>query len=828
MAPISSVFFLLLISFAGGRAQPNQSGCIRLSTSLSPTQPSSWLSNNRRFAFGFYQPQGTTGYAVGIWLVGKQKKTVVVWTAIRDGQPITSNASATLELTKDGMLLSGTELITNAKGSVSCAAMLDNGNFVLFDKGSNITVWQSFDHPTDTILGGQSLFAGGQLFSSLNKSDQYPTRSRFHLKMQDDGNLVLYPTNTAERSDDAYWSSGTQGYGFKFSLYLNITGSLCIINDTASSNTVKTLNEKSASSAPNNDAIIYRSTLDSDGIFRLYSHAYDGSGEFNVSTLWEALEDQCDVKTFCGFNSYCTYNDIQAYCVCLPGTYFVDPSDWSLGCEKNFSDGVCTGGKENEALYHIETLKDIKWEDRPYAEAPMSTKEECERSCLEDCYCGAALFASDSSTGSFSCSKHSLPLRYVRRSPGEDTTAIFKDGRRSLKGSNETDKQKKPIVRKTPIVQILLVTFGFTALSCVALAISGLFVFKSRVLKYRRLLENGNLGANEEVTLGLFSYNELKKATNGFKEELGKGSFGAVYKGALYKGRRLVAVKRLEKLIEEGEREFQAEMRAIGRTHHRNLVCLLGYCVEGSKRLLVYEYMRNGSLADLLFRAERRPDWDERVRIARDVARGILYLHEECEAPIIHCDIKPQNILMDDFWTAKISDFGLAKFLMPDQTRTFTGIRGTRGYLAPEWYKNTPISVKTDVYSYGIVLLEILCCRRNIEVNVSDDDEIILSSWIYKCFVGRELDKIMRGEEVDKTTLENMVKVGLWCIQDEPTLRPSMKSVLLMLEGITEVFFFCKSCCSNIHSAKRLQRSILETQTGQISNRKEIIKGKKR
>uniref|UniRef100_A0A2N9FBH4 non-specific serine/threonine protein kinase n=1 Tax=Fagus sylvatica TaxID=28930 RepID=A0A2N9FBH4_FAGSY len=234
---------------------------------------------------------------------------------------------------------------------------------------------------------------------------------------------------------------------------------------------------------------------------------------------------------------------------------------------------------------------------------------------------------------------------------------------------------------------------------------------------------------------------------------LGKGSFGTVYKGALYKGKKLVAVKRLEKLVEEGEREFRAEMRAIGRTHHKNLVRLLGYCAEGSKRLLVYEFMSNGSLADVLFRGIRRPDWDERVRIALDVARGILYLHEECKAPIIHCDIKPQNILMDEFWTAKISDFGLAKLLMPDQTRTFTIVRGTRGYLAPEWQKNTPISVKADVYSYGIVLLEI----------------------------------IVGGEEVDKTTLENMVKVGLWCIQDEPILRPSMKSVVLMLEGITDI-----------------------------------------
>ena len=127
------------------------------------------------------------------------------------------------------------------------------------------------------------------------------------------------------------------------------------------------------------------------------------------------------------------------------------------------------------------------------------------------------------------------------------------------------------------------------------------------------------------------------------------------------------------------------------------MVKLLGYCAEGSKRLILNEYMSNGSLADVLFKGLRCPDWDERVRIALDVARRILYLHEKCKAPIIHCDIKPQNILMDDFWTTKIFDVGLAKLLMQDQKKTFTMVRGTRRYLAPKWHKNTPISVKMDV-----------------------------------------------------------------------------------------------------------------------------------
>ncbi|XP_073099711.1 G-type lectin S-receptor-like serine/threonine-protein kinase LECRK2 [Elaeis guineensis] len=225
-------------------------------------------------------------------------------------------------------------------------------------------------------------------------------------------------------------------------------------------------------------------------------------------------------------------------------------------------------------------------------------------------------------------------------------------------------------------------------------------------------------------------------------------------------------------------------MRTIGRTHHKNLVRLLGFCDEGTNRLLVYEYMSNGSLADLIFKADGHPGWDERVRIALDIARGIHYLHE-CETRIIHCDIKPQNILMDDNWTAKISDFGLAKLLMPSQTRTFTGIRGTRGYLAPEWHKNAPITVKADVYSFGIVLLEIVCCRRNMELE-AEEDSIILLDWVHNCFMDGELEKLV-PDEVDMTELNRLVKVGLWYTQSEPGSRPSMKNVVTMLEGNADI-----------------------------------------
>jgi serine/threonine protein kinase len=227
-------------------------------------------------------------------------------------------------------------------------------------------------------------------------------------------------------------------------------------------------------------------------------------------------------------------------------------------------------------------------------------------------------------------------------------------------------------------------------------------------------------------------------------------------------------------------------MRVIGRTHHKNLVRLLGYCHDGPNRLLVYEYMSNGSLADVLFTPEKQPCWNERMEIACNVARGILYLHEECMPHIIHCDIKPQNILMDEYRCAKISDFGLAKLLNPDQTKTFTDIRGTRGYVAPEWHRKSPVTVKVDVYSFGVVLLEIICCRKNVDYNLSEE-EAILEEWACHCFETGESDKLVNDEDVDKGQLERMIKVAIWCIQDEPSIRPSMKKVLLMLEGTVEI-----------------------------------------
>ncbi|KAG9142930.1 hypothetical protein Leryth_006206 [Lithospermum erythrorhizon] len=273
-----------------------------------------------------------------------------------------------------------------------------------------------------------------------------------------------------------------------------------------------------------------------------------------------------------------------------------------------------------------------------------------------------------------------------------------------------------------------------------------------------------------DVNLRCFTFIELDKATNGFKEELGRGAFGVVFKGVIPFGFTL-AVKKLDSVAKDTEREFRTEVNVIGQTHHKNLVRLIGFCDEGQNRLLVYEYMRNGTLASFLF-GDHRPSWSQRMKIAQGVARGLSYLHEECSTQIIHCDIKPQNLLLDEYYNARISDFGLAKLLKLNQSRTNTGIRGTKGYVAPEWFKNTQISTKVDVFSFGVVLFETITCRRNLnDMEVGGEDEFfVLTDWGW-----------------DQNTLERYVMIGLWCIQENASSRPTMRTVSQMLEGIVEV-----------------------------------------
>lgn len=292
-----------------------------------------------------------------------------------------------------------------------------------------------------------------------------------------------------------------------------------------------------------------------------------------------------------------------------------------------------------------------------------------------------------------------------------------------------------------------------------------------------------------------YSYSEIKKITNGFKDKLGEGGFGTVYKGKLRSG-LFVAVKIMVKSKATGQ-EFINEVATIGRIHHVNVVQLMGFCFEGPKRALIYEFMPNGSLEKYIFRREEEEkeihvslSCEKMYEISFKVASGIDYLHRGCDMQILHFDIKPHNILLDKNFNPTISDFGLAKlYAADDSIVTLTAARGTMGYMAPElFYKNIGgVSYKADVYSFGMLLMEMAGRRKNLNPFIDQTSQIYFPSWVYDQFSqGKELEMEDATEE-EKKLVKKMIIVALWCIQMTPSDRPSMNKVIEMLEGDVEL-----------------------------------------
>lgn len=291
-----------------------------------------------------------------------------------------------------------------------------------------------------------------------------------------------------------------------------------------------------------------------------------------------------------------------------------------------------------------------------------------------------------------------------------------------------------------------------------------------------------------------YSYKEIKKMTDSFKEKLGEGGYGRVYKGRLQDG-RLVAVKVLDKSNSESQ-DFINEVASIGRIHHVNIINLFGFCLEGSKQALVYEYMPNGSLGDMLSKrgASLSVGMEKLLEIAVGIAHGITYLHRGCESRILHLDIKPQNILLDQDFTPKISDFGLAKVYSRHRSAvTLTGPKGTYGFIAPEIFMRNlgNPSDKSDVYSFGMLLLEMAGERTsNAETNKgSSSAEAYFPEWIYDR-LRKEQTSIKSSHSVveeDCLASRKMLMVGLWSIQVNPRDRPSMAMVVEMLSSSIEV-----------------------------------------
>ncbi|XP_042378879.1 probable LRR receptor-like serine/threonine-protein kinase At2g23950 [Zingiber officinale] len=359
----------------------------------------------------------------------------------------------------------------------------------------------------------------------------------------------------------------------------------------------------------------------------------------------------------------------------------------------------------------------------------------------------------------------------------------------------ESSTQKRSKAKKLGIA--MGVSFGGSLL----LLLVALLLFLCRRKRQKKqwvlgLSEREEEGAAAGAGAGLgnlrrFTLRELRTATENFsgRNVLGKGGFGHVYKGRLSDG-TLVAVKRLRADAVgsgSGEAQFRTEVEMISLAIHRNLLRLLGYCAAGGERLLVYPFMPNGSVAARL-RGKPALEWNTRKRIALGAARGLLYLHEQCDPKIIHRDVKAANILLDDCCEAVVGDFGLAKLLDHDDSHVTTAVRGTVGHIAPEYLSTGQSSDKTDVFGFGTLLLELISGRRVLEFGKgpSQNQKGAMLDWVRKVYQEKKLDLLLDrdlGTDYDRIELAEMVQVALLCTQFLPAHRPKMSEVVRMLEG---------------------------------------------
>ncbi|XP_076952715.1 G-type lectin S-receptor-like serine/threonine-protein kinase SD2-5 [Bidens hawaiensis] len=672
-----------------------------------------------------------------------------VWSANRD-HPVGKNAILNFTAAGDLVLQDVDGSIvwtTNTSGkSVVGMNITDTGNLVLFDH-QNSVVWQSFDHPTDCLLPGQKLYEGQKLISSISLTNL--SEGMFSLQVTDKGLFGYIESNPPQ----AYYSKLGYGKGTnkerRYIMFLN--GSLALFFRSSDPSDPDFMIGEASSGE--------YMRLMPDGHLKVFARGTE------VTDLTERLVyGYCTYPLVCGRNSICSTNQ---QCSC-PGTgYFRPVKEFqpNRGCYE-VNPLTCNSTQHQ----HFITLKNVRYFTTSTSTAPdlkRANMETCKQACLNNCSCKAAFFRYYSNVSNGLCFLSSeLFTMKTSDAYGYKYLAFIK-------------------VQKVRSHQVARVV-GFTIGSFVLVLVVGIGFIVYIVHKRKRDAETEEEYLDQVPGMPTrFLYEELRIATENFSKKLGEGGFGSVFEGTLGDGTK-IAVKCLEGLSQI-KKSFLAEVQSIGSIHHVNLVRLRGFCAWKSQRLLVYDFMSNGSLDRWIYHGVREHilEWECRKNIILDIAKGLAYLHEECRQKIVHLDIKPQNILLDNAFNAKVSDFGLSKLIDKTQTEVMTTIKGTPGYIAPEWWSSI-ITEKVDVYSFGIVLLEILCGRKNFDRSQPEESWHLLSVF-QKCWEQETLLDMVdtHSEDMQAHSIEvvEMMKVAAWCLQTNFKRRPSMSVVVKVLEG---------------------------------------------
>ncbi|KAL6853472.1 hypothetical protein ACP4OV_019501 [Aristida adscensionis] len=813
-APTRALLLAVVVAAAAVSFTPTTStDTIQWATSL--TGNHTLVSAGGVFELGFFSPAGAGGRTyLGIWYASVPGLTVV-WVANRQSPVVT--APGALRLAADGRLL----VVDGQNATVwssapptrnvsrrATAQLLDTGNFVLSADGSGAeqsVAWQSFDYPTDTLLPGMKLGVDVRagitrnITSWSSPADPSPGNYTFKLVLGAGLPQFFLLGGGARVYTSGAWNGEI------------LTGVPYLKAKDFNFRVVSSPDETYYSYAIRDPSLLSRLVVDgAAGQLKRFSLS---NGAW--SSFWYYPTDQCDYYAKCGAFGYCD-TDRSPPCGCLPGFAPRSPErwalrDWSGGCVRR-ANLSCDGG---DGFWVVDRMKlPAATEATVYA---GMTLDQCRQACLSNCSCRAYAAANVSGGVGVGCVIWAVDLVDMRQYPVVVEDVYIRLAQSEIDALKAAGKHRRPqksvliaIAATLSCALLLLVAFCCCfwmnkarskqqqdTASLPPSSVDQVLPYRIRSLPSLSPVQSQKSGeANEEmsmryaekdVDLPLFDLEVILVATDNFSDrnKIGQGGFGPVYVAKLEDGQE-VAVKRLSRRSTQGGREFMNEVKLIAKLQHRNLVRLLGCCIDDDERMLVYEYMHNQSLDTFIFDEEKRRwlTWQKRYEIILGIARGLMYLHEDSRFRIIHRDLKASNVLLDRNMVPKISDFGIARMFGCDQTTAYTGkVVGTYGYMSPEYAMDGIISMKSDVFSFGVLVLEIVTGRRN---RGSYEPELDLNLLGYAWMLWREgrsvelLDEAMGGG-FEHGKLLRCVQVALLCVEAQPRSRPLMSSVVAML-----------------------------------------------
>ncbi|KAK4253943.1 hypothetical protein QN277_009386 [Acacia crassicarpa] len=724
-------------------------------------------SENRDFKLGFFSPQNSTNRYVGIWYLSQSN---IIWVANRN-QPlvdafgtvtISSNGNIVI-LDKQNMSVWSSNISNIATNST--VKLLNTGNLVLSGGKTGTTIWESFQDPSDIMVPKMKL--------SINKRTGEKVKIT-SWRSSSDPSLGYY-SYSLERPDvpeSFFWFNGTRPYHRTGPW----NGSTFLGSPTMSTGW---------SVGHEDDGTVYLTyNVENNADFAVMGLSPQGQ-------LWIAYWNNkrevlrqgikgtyCDLYGICGAFGSCSAQS-SPICSCLNG---YEPKNleewnrqnWTSGCVRKKPLECARVADKQEGFVKLENMKVPDFLER----STSVTEHNCRTECMNNCTCVAYAF----DLNGIGCMQWGGDLIDIQSfSIGGVDLYI----RLSLTENGNAEKHS----RKRTIIIAITVTMGIitlTACACFLWRLTAKYAGETDSdSQPQRMINQDEVKMDD---LPLFNFEDLVIATNNFhsSNKLGHGGFGSVYKGQLRDGQQ-IAIKRLSKASRQGQEEFMNEVVVISKLQHRNLVRLLGCCIQQAERILIYEYMHNKSLDAILFDSIKKKelDWQKRLKIIEGISRGLLYLHRDSRIKIIHRDLKVSNILLDEELNPKISDFGLAKIFRSNEDQANTRrVAGTYGYISPEYAMQGLFSEKSDVFSFGVLVLEIVSGRSNCRLYNMERKSQTLLGYVWRLWNESNLVSFIDSEIQYQGSYEDILRcihIGLLCVQESAKERPTMANVVSML-----------------------------------------------